>query len=119
MARPKQLTTEVQAARDDEGLTNLVTRRLTSRQRPWILNVDAETYQMTWSDLGCYDLPAITRKVHELLGTVGVSDVEVVAAEDGVRISMPQGVYEAQLRNGLAVNQAMRVHEVGNGGRSR
>lgn len=112
MAAPKRLSAEDQAQREEEGLTNLVTRRLISRQRPWIH--EGETYQMTWNDCGCFSVEDIRRKVHELLGTVGISNVTVRSTEaGGVRISMPQGVYEAQLRGAFAANETPRVHVVG------
>ena len=78
-----------------QGLSDMVARRLTSRQRPWVHDDDA--YRMSWQDISSYEPADVINEVVAQLGRLNIFGITVEddVAGCALRISVPQSQFNA------------------------
>ena len=103
-----------------DGLSTLVTRRLTSRQRPWTHGPDG--YSMAWNDISVYAPSEMAREIKAQLAARGMPDarIEFNDRKDALCIIVPEAQFNKAALQPEHGHRGVRIHEArtGHGGRA-
>jgi hypothetical protein len=92
------------------GLSDMVTRRLTSRQRPWVH--EGDTYRMSWKDISAYTFGEIEPEIRAQLAEVNIGNVSFQRNVDGfaLRIIVPESEFNKRALQPDA-SHPTRIHQ--------